>query len=224
MGVCSSICHQNGTNSPASSESAQDQTRFGLTTVRFARQLADMERYAQSVPPLVLPWISTAWFGLASASCGVVGFNLGLGLGMASSFEDTARIVVALAVSGALSSWVFRKPLHKVATGRRWFLSSFLGLVVALLALEMAVAISIVLVEGSISSWFPLAAWVFAPLLAAPVLLVAGPLSGLVFVAITRPVVRITGQQAGAQYPTKAQAARSMSSRLGRNAASSGGE
>ena len=118
---------------------------------------------------------------------GVVGFEVCWDLGF--SEDRQVRIVAALALAGAIASCVMQRPLFQASDEKRWGVGLGLGLWVALVALELAVLLVIVFATPWPDKSMTVAiGWIFAPLLASPILLTAGPISGLVFVAFARPL------------------------------------
>ncbi len=125
----------------------------------------------------VVAWFS-AWAGLS----GVLAFQIGLDLGFREDLPP--YIVGSLVIAGGISGWILNQPLRNAVVQKRRVRAAFLGLTTALIALEMAVTFVILLTQHSGSDEVPFTvAWLFAPLFASPLLLTAGPLSGLGLVA-----------------------------------------
>ena len=125
-----------------------------------------------------------AWFGAWAGLSGILGFRFWGDLGMGA--ELAAYAVLALVIGGGLAGWLFHKPARYVVTRKSWVLAALLGMAIALLALELAVTVTIVALPDDETMSMLLAGWLFAPLLSSPVLLTAGPLCGLGWLGFAR--------------------------------------
>ncbi len=111
--------------------------------------------------------------------------------------ELLPKIVASLMVGGAVAGAILYRPVRSAVTQRRWILAALLGMAVALVVLELGVAITLQVLSIH-GLEVLLLAWLFAPFVGLPALLTAGPLSGLGLVTVARFRERF-----GTSYPAR---------------------